>query len=94
MNSTAPFGGSRFGGQLLGFGSQLWLIGGGQSGYGNDVWSSSDGVTWNQKTAAAGFAPRRYPQALVFNNKLWVIGGFSSSLNYLNDIWYTQDGYF
>ena len=56
----------------------MWMIGGGtaSSSYFNDVWYSSDGVNWTQATANAGLSARYWHTSVVFNSKMWVIGGF------------------
>ena len=77
----------------------MWVIG----GYGNispyyrnDVWYSTDGVSWSQATASAAFTGRYGHTSVVYNNKMWVIGGYYddyySGLHYLNDVWYSTDG--
>lgn len=55
---------------------RVWLLGGydGQTYY-NDVWSSPDAVHWTRLTANAGWSPRNVDLAVVFKNKLWIIGG-------------------
>lgn len=83
--------------QLVVFDNKLWLIGGmGFPGFGggpqNDVWSSADGVTWARETGAAPFSPRSGHQALVFDNKLLVIGGIDANFEPLNDVWSSSDG--
>jgi hypothetical protein len=45
---------------------------------------------WSQTTAAASWAARYYHTSVVFDNKLWVIGGYSG--NYRNDVWWSEDG--
>ncbi len=77
------------------FDNRLWIMGGtnqtGNTGLGmNDVWSSTDGVTWTQATAAAQWSARHGLTALAFNNKLWVLGGYSGGV--LNDVWSSTDG--
>ena len=74
------------------FDNKLWIIGGrtGASSPAddlNDVWYSSDGVTWTQATASAAFAPRWYHSSIVHDGKMWVIGGRS-----FEDIWSSTDG--
>ena len=79
-----------------GEGEQLWLIGGYDGNYKNDVWSSSDGVTWRQQTAAADFTVRRDAQVVVFDGgagageQLWLVGGYDG--DYKNDVWSSSDG--
>jgi parallel beta-helix repeat protein len=68
------------------------VIGGeNDTGYFNDVWSSSDGVTWTQATASAAFSARAYHTSVVFNGKMWVIGGYDVN-GETNDVWSSSDG--
>ena len=97
VNASAPFGG-RFGSQLLAYNGQLWLIGGNNNGtLMNDVWSSSDGVSWTQVLApnisgtATQFTPREDFCALVYNGSMWVIAGFSTGQSN-NDVWTSNNG--
>ena len=48
-------------------------------------------IQWTQATASASFSTRRGHTSVVFNNKMWVIGGYTGSSN-LNDVWYSSDG--
>ncbi len=97
VNGNAPFGG-RYGSQALSYNGQLWLIGGNNSGtLMNDVWSSPDGNNWTQVLApstivsTSQFTPREDFGALVFNNAMWVIGGFSGA-GPNNDVWTSTNG--
>jgi hypothetical protein len=77
------------------FNDQMWIAGG-VSGFGpyhlyNDVWKSSDGITWTQATANAGWSPRYNPTMLAFDNKLWIIGGATGTTD-SSDVWYSSDG--
>jgi len=78
------------------FNNQLWLIGGDDNsggsflGYKNDVWSSTDGVSW-VKHGAAPFSARAGHKLISFNGKLWLIGG-KDAVGFKNDIWSSTDG--
>ena len=79
------------------FNERLWVFGGGNYlpeyvGY-NDVWSSPDGVHWEQAAEHAPWAPRIWFSTAVYRNRLWVLGGWSNdpSRNW-NDVWHTADG--
>ncbi len=81
------------------------LTGGDNSGnYYNDVWSSTDGVNWSETKADVDNPPlgtqpskwthwdKRYMSStVVFNNKIWLIGGYDKT-HYRNDVWYSEDG--
>ena len=58
----------------------------------NDVWCSSDGVSWEQATPHAPFSPRSQPGVTVFENRLWVIGGGGPESIPFNDVWFSDDG--
>ena len=83
---------ARIGHNSVVFDGKLWVIGGSDSGgFRNDVWSSSDGVTWTQVTAAAGWSARSSHGSAVHAGKLWVLGGSDGS-NSLGDVWSSPDG--
>jgi hypothetical protein len=57
----------------------------------NNVWSSENGKEWTQATDDANWDERQGHTSLVFQNKMWVLGGMGSS-NELNDVWYSENG--
>jgi len=75
------------------FCNKMWVVGGYGSGgccndY-NDVWSSTNGITWTAATTNAGFSLRAMFGALTLNGSLFVFGGNDnqSSGPGLNDVW-------
>ncbi len=91
------------------FNGMLWLIGGTGSEIisdkkstwsrhhdFNDVWHSADGVNWIKVNAPIPWQGRSYHSSIVFNDKLWIIGGAvdaqTGSRDILCDVWYTEDG--
>lgn len=84
------------------FNDKLFIVGGnGYPSFGNanapgtaynDVWSSTDGTTWTEVTAAAAFLPRTNPAVFVHKNKIYVVGGRDNGGNLLNDVWTSADG--
>jgi PKD repeat protein len=69
----------------------MWVIGGISDGsLKNDVWYSSDGIIWKLATPAAAFTARSGHTSVVYDNKMWVIGGHDGG--YKNDVWYSSDG--
>jgi hypothetical protein len=73
------------------FDNKMWVLGGwdtifGSRGCRNDVWYSTDGINWTQATDSAGWSPRWGHTSVVFDNKMWVLGGG------YNDVWYSSDG--
>jgi N-acetylneuraminic acid mutarotase len=91
--SNAPFGG-RAGHSAVVFNNRLWVIGGIYLDKSNnfrdlnDVWVSDDGINWSRVTRNAGFSSRGGQSAVVFDNKLWIIGGVANR----GDVWYSRDG--
>jgi hypothetical protein len=82
------------------FDGKMWVIGG-VTGNGdplmedaefmNDVWYSGDGVSWTQATASAPWAPRCGHASVVYDGKMWVIGGEAAAGD-TNDVWCSPDG--
>lgn len=94
--AAAPWSGRAFHGALV-FQDRIWVFGGGNYlpaylGF-NDVWSSSDGVSWSRETDHAAWAPRVWFSAVVYRDRMWLLGGWSNdpSRNW-NDVWHTGDG--
>lgn len=98
----------RMAGGVVTFKDRIWVLGGIQKYYYgnekdllNDVWSSPDGVKWEQAVEHTPWSPRAYQGAVVFQNKLWVLAGGNyllksepgkdTSLAY-NDVWSSPDG--
>ena len=90
QSTGAAFGG-RFGHGMVSFGNKLWVIGGFNSGFLQDVWNSGDGVNWTPVTAAGPSPPRDNFGCVVYNDRIWVIGGSTSS-GPINDVWSSTDG--
>ncbi len=57
----------------------------------SEIWRSSNGRDWKLVTSNL-FAERRNHSLLVFNNKMWLIGGINNTGEILSDIWNTTDG--
>jgi len=83
------------------FQDRMWILGGVQKYYfgddndlRNDVWSSADGVHWQQATSSAPWSPRAYLGAVALGDKLYVFGGGNYLPNFqvLNDVWSSPDG--
>ncbi len=83
--------------QALTFDNKMWVLGGTSEncpdvqGYlCSDVWYSSDGMNWIEATSSAPWQGRRDFSTLNFDNKMWVLGGYSEDpLNERNDVWYS-----
>jgi hypothetical protein len=78
-----------FGGQQL---PGVWS--GAQDTVFNDVYSSTDGITWKLETANAGWSPRGYIHGSCIDNAdtLWLLGGSQYNSYGFTDIWNTGDG--
>jgi hypothetical protein len=83
------------------FKNRMWVMGGTSSFYQNndttlmnDVWSSSDGKNWKLELVNAPWSKRAHGQAVVFNNKIWIIGGGQRNPKSIekNDVWCSEDG--
>jgi hypothetical protein len=65
----------------LSFDGRMWLMAGWHDGRlpsdgaRNEVWSSTDGVNWLMVTKNAGWSPRLASGAVVFKDRMWIIGG-------------------
>jgi hypothetical protein len=59
----------------------------------SDVWSSTDGVHWEQVTDKAPWHERLWFSSVVYRDHMWVLGGWSNnpSQNW-GDVWYSRDG--
>ena len=85
------------------FGGKMWLLGGWYNGRlpghsaSAEVWSSADGVNWEQVTADAGWSPRLAAGACAFQDKMWIIAGtenyyFGDAKSLKSDVWCSSDG--
>ena len=87
---------------LIEFNGKLWVIGGFHASNGgvnggllNDVWSSLDGINWTEEVpndSPTSFQPRANHTTIVFQNKIWIIGGGGLSNTFYNDVWSSSDG--
>lgn len=76
---------------------EMWLLGGGtydtpdhlERDYYAEIWSSADGVAWTRH-ADAPWAPRQYHDVAVFDDRLWVLEGYSGANR--SDVWWSADG--
>ncbi|MCI4669509.1 MAG: fibronectin type III domain-containing protein [Bacteroidia bacterium] len=92
---TAAWGG-RADHQAVVFKGKMWVLGGvGCCGafYG-DVWSSSDGINWQEEVSNAPWGPRGGFNAAVHQGKIWIVGGRAnySKGNEYGDVWSSEDG--
>jgi len=61
--------------------------------FNNEVWKTDDGITWTPVTMDAGFPKRAGHESVVFDGRIWVVGGRNGdTLAPLNDVWYSANG--
>ena len=68
---------------------KMWIFGGmGATKATNEVWTSSDGIAWEQIERAPWF-PRGAKYSTVFNGKLWIYGGKTgTTYEQADDVWF------
>ena len=85
---------ARSGGKAVVFNNNIWVLGGYDGSYKNDVWSSSDGENWTNANArgpavepatdpvtySSHWSARGFYAVVVFKNKIWVLGGIMVAL--------------
>ena len=52
----------------------------------------TDPMNWKQVNTTSVFSERFGHSSVVFNDRMWVIGGFDGKNNYFNDVWSSSDG--
>lgn len=77
---------------MITFNNKLWVIGGFDGEYLNDVWSSNNGAAWSKNSSAAPFKPRAGHACVIFANKIWLTGGFSDEDGFFDDVWSSTNG--
>lgn len=96
--SNAPWGKRAYHSSVV-FKNKIWILGGDEAlqdgtldhSIRNDIWSSSDGVNWTREVATAPWTGRLQFAAVVFDDKIWVLGG-KSCCESLHDVWNSSDG--
>lgn len=64
----------------------MWIIGGfSGTGVYNDMWMSTDGTNW--LSVVPGFSSRDTATGVVFLDRIWIMGGNTSSGYTTNDVW-------
>lgn len=86
---------------IVSFKDKIWILGGTTDYYEgdttsllNDVWFSADGKQWTLATEDAGWPPRAYHQAVVLNDRIYLMGGGNYDPTYFayRDVWSSADG--
>ncbi len=85
------------------FDGKMWLMAGGsyvgnkignQHIAYNDVWSSTDGASWELVTDNAAWSPRSAASAVVHDGKMWIMGGmdWDNGRKPSHDVWHSENG--
>lgn len=89
------------------FKDRIWIMGGqtipqfapADEAFYNDVWSSRDGVTWEQVLDHAPWSPRgMMGGTAIFQDRIWLLGGGTYDTpqrperDFYNEVWSTADG--
>ncbi|MDC7124338.1 MAG: kelch repeat-containing protein [Spirochaetales bacterium] len=90
-----PMWTSRMKFQCIVYNDKLWVLGGyyydsdNSFAFYHDIWYSSDGTTWTKTTNSAVWDARRELKSVVYNDKIWVLGGYyeANGYSYYNDVW-------
>lgn len=102
INSNAPWLHSDLAMSLT-FQDRLWIMGGWYKGRlpghsaSNQVWSSTDGLKWEQFTPHAAWSPRLASGLVEHRGRMWLLGGiedyyFGTDTSLKNDVWSSGDG--
>lgn len=99
VTPQAAFAG-RDGAGAVTFNGRMWLLGGWNPGdkehfphiCNNEVWSSTDGRTWELALLRAPWEGRHTAGYAAFGGRLWVIGGDCNQGHYQHDAWSSPDG--
>lgn len=103
VEKSAPWKHSDLG-MTVTFKDKMWFMGGWYNGRlegheaTNAVWSSTDGVKWEQAPAAGPrWSPRIAAGLVEFKGRVWVLGGiedyyFGTKKSLKNDVWSSADG--
>lgn len=90
------------------FRDKIWVLGGqtmpafggGEERFYRDIWTTSDGVEWNEvKPVEPHWSPRGMIEgSVVLGDRIWILGGgtydtpTTPKRNYYNDVWSSADG--
>ncbi len=86
---------NRAGHRLHVFKDKLWLLGENyedENTIATDVWSSVDGLHWQQETAAANYSPSIHSPIINIDGKMMIIGGWHDFQHRSGEVWASEDG--
>ena len=80
------------------FKDKMWVLGGyakhalADASLRNDVYSSTNGRDWTNAEASNHWSTRHAHSSVVFDNKMWVLGGLALGDHNQNDVWDSTNG--
>lgn len=95
VEDNIPFSDRMYPGVAV-YNDKLWVLGGGVQNNGsltsvyNDIWTMNENYEWSEQNSGAPWTARYGMGAIVFDNKLWVMGGNDGSQD-RGDVW-SYDG--
>ncbi len=87
--AATPSWPARVGHTSVVFDDKIWVLGGSDPDRSNakdDIWSSSDGVSWTILPSSERWTARAFHKSFVHDDKLWVVGGYGEGA-VKEDIW-------
>ncbi len=63
-----------------------------ERGYRNDVYRSSDGITWDLISESNLWEPRKGHALVVSDGVMYLFGGMNNGTTYFDDMWKSEDG--
>jgi len=74
---------------VLKYDNKIWGM---ASGLMNSVYQSFDGVNWIPVTNSVPWQVRSYSAGVVYNDRMWLMGGRVNGNTCVNDVWSSRDG--
>lgn len=96
QESVNPFGSDvmRYSTAVV-YNNALYVMGGGSPDLSNKIFKSPDGSSWEELSPIQKFTPRRKHTALVYDGKIWILGGLviddSGNIVHADEVWYSDD---
>ena len=91
-NANPPFA-TRQGNAALNYQNKLWVVSRLNSAeYGNganDVWYSSNGISWQKTKQDSEWLGREDLGIVIFKDKMWALGGMDKNYHWNNDVWHS-----
>lgn len=92
VTENAPFG-ARTEFDAIVFKDELYIILGLESGSSDgEIWRSQDGVSWELISNDISLTGIQSHSAIAFDGFLFIYGGNTPDIGYVNDVWYSRDG--